>query len=74
MVSVRTVTKAILAVLSMAMVGAMVVLTVVFNSGHQARADNVFGGAGDTITQTTAPSVPDTPSAAPAVLATPFGA
>lgn len=57
----------------MVMIAAAVVLTVVFGSSQDARADNTFGGAGDTKTQTTAPATLDTPSAAPVVKATAFG-
>jgi len=57
----------------MAMIAAAVALTVVFGSNQDARADNVFGGAGETMTQSTAPSALETPSAAPVVKATAFG-
>lgn len=65
--------KTVLAALGMAMIAAMAALTIAFSSGHQARADNKFGGAGDTVTQSAAPTTIETPSAAPAVKATPYG-
>jgi hypothetical protein len=67
------VAKAALAALSMAIFAAMAVLTIAFSGGQPAYADNKFGGAGETVTQSNAPTTLDTPSAAPAVLATAFG-
>jgi hypothetical protein len=67
------VAKAALAALSMAILAAMVVLTIAFSGGQPAYADNKFGGAGETVTQSNAPTTLDTPSAAPVVLATAYG-
>jgi hypothetical protein len=55
------------------MIALAVVLTVMFGSGQNARADNTFGGAGETITQSKAPTAIETPSAAPVVKATAYG-
>ena len=65
--------KAALAALSMGILAVMGVLTIAFSSDQPAYADNKFGGAGETITQSGAPTTLDTPSAAPVVLATAFG-
>ena len=65
--------KTAVAALGMAMIAAMAALTIAFSGGQQAQADNKFDGAGDTITQSAAPTTIETPSAAPAVKATPFG-
>lgn len=62
-----------LAALGMSMIATMTALTIAFGTGQQAHADNKFGGAGDTITQSAAPTTMETPSAAPAVKATPYG-
>jgi hypothetical protein len=51
----------------------MTALTIAVSSGQPAKADNTHGGAGETITQSAAPTELQTPSAAPAVKATPFG-
>ena len=62
-----------LATLGMAMIATMAALTIAFGTGQQAYADNHFGGAGDTVTQSAAPTTVETPSAAPVVKATPYG-
>ena len=62
-----------LAFLGMAMMATMTVVTITSGSSHQAYADNQFGGAGETVTQSAAPTTLETPSAAPAVKATPYG-
>lgn len=41
-------------------------------SGPEAAAENEFGGAGETSTQSTAPTEIETPSAAPEVKAEPY--
>jgi hypothetical protein len=63
----------VLAALGMAMIATMTALTIAFGTGQQAHADNKFGGAGETVTQSAAPTTVETPSAAPAVKATPYG-
>lgn len=70
---IGTVVKTALAVLGVAVIAGMAALTIALSTGHQARADNKFGGAGDTVTQSAAPTTIETASAAPAVKATPWG-
>ena len=65
--------KTALAALGTAVFAAMTALTIAFSSGQPAKADNTHGGAGETITQSAAPTELQTPSAAPTVKATPFG-
>ena len=62
-----------LAALGMAMIATMTALTIAFGTGQQAHADNKSGGAGETVTQSAAPTTIETPSAAPVVKATPYG-
>jgi hypothetical protein len=56
-----TVAKKVLAALGIAMIATGATLTIDFGTGQQAHADNIFGGAGDTITQSAAPTTLDTP-------------
>ncbi|HZQ32514.1 MAG TPA: hypothetical protein VFB19_12375 [Mycobacterium sp.] len=64
--------KKVFTSLGIAVLGAMAVLTIAFGTGQQARADNKFGGAGQTVTQTGAPLTIETVSASPTVKATPY--
>lgn len=64
--------KKALTALSIVVLTAMAVLTIVFGTGQEARADNKFGGAGQTVTQTGAPLSIETVSATPVVKATPY--
>lgn len=64
--------KGLAALGGMAMVAAVAALTIAFGTDRQAHADNKFSGAGDTVTQSAATTTIETPSAAPAVKATPW--
>jgi hypothetical protein len=67
-----TVVKKALAALGIGMMATGTALTIAFGTGQQAHADNTFGGAGETITQSAAPTTIDTPSAAPTLKASAF--
>jgi hypothetical protein len=60
------------AVVGIGVIAAGAALTIGLGSGQQAHADNTFGGAGQTSVQTTPPSTPSIPSAAPTLKAAPF--
>jgi hypothetical protein len=66
------VAKKALAALGIVMIATGAALTIAFGTGQQAHADNTHGGAGTTITRSATPPTIDTPSAAPAVKASPF--